>query len=269
MKVGVYNTNGERIEEVDLPKVFQTDIREDIIKRAFLAECSWKRQPYGTDRLAGKRTSAHYHGRRGIRFTMMGREMARLPRIHGRSAGYLLWVARFVPQAVKGRRAHPPKVEKKWKQKINAREYLLAIKSALAACTNIELVKKRGHKFDGEVPIVFNEDFEKLKKAKDVEKIFIKLGLDKELERGKKKKVRAGKGKMRSRKYRKKRTMLIVFSKECDGMKACRNLPGVDVTTVDNLNVELLAPGAHPGRLLVITKPALEKLTEILKTHKR
>jgi len=265
MKVKVYNAEGEKIGDVELPEIFSTDVREDVIKRAFLAERSWKRQPYGTDKLAGKRTSAHYHGRRNRRFTMMGREMARLPRIHGRSAGYLLWVARFAPQAVKGRRAHPPKVEKKWEQKINAREYLLAIKSALAACANAAMVKKRGHRFEGEVPIVFSEDFETLKKTKDVEKIFVKLGLEKELERGKKKKVRAGKGKMRSRKYRKKRTMLIVFSKECDCMKACRNLPGVDVTTADNLNVQLLAPGAHPGRLLVITVPALKKLATLLK----
>ena len=45
-------------------------------------------------------------------------------------------------------------------------------------------------------------------------------------------------------------------------MKAAKNLPGVDVVTVDNLNVELLAPGTHPGRLTIWTQSAIEKLKE-------
>nr|NIQ06333.1 50S ribosomal protein L4 [Candidatus Korarchaeota archaeon] len=42
-----------------------------------------------------------------------------------------------------------------------------------------------------------------------------------------------------------------------------RNLPGVDIVKVNNLNVELLAPGTHPGRLTVWTSSALEKLNEL------
>jgi len=37
-----------------------------------------------------------------------------MSRIHGKGAGYMAWRARVVPQAVKGRRAHPPKSEKIW-----------------------------------------------------------------------------------------------------------------------------------------------------------
>jgi large subunit ribosomal protein L4e len=37
----------------------------------------------------------------------------------------------------------------------------------------------------------------------------------------------------------------------------------VDVTTVANLNVELLAPGTHPGRLTVWTSSAIERLSEV------
>jgi large subunit ribosomal protein L4e len=43
-------------------------------------------------------------------------------------------------------------------------------------------------------------------------------------------------------------------------MSAARNLPGVDVVLVKDLNVELLAPGAKPGRLTVFTKSAIEYL---------
>ena len=44
---------------------------------------------------------------------------------------------------------------------------------------------------------------------------------------------------------------------------AAGNLLGVDITTVKNLNVELLAPGTHPGRLTVWAKSAFEKLGEL------
>lgn len=266
MEVKVYDLDGSEKGKIKLPRVFATKLREDLIRRAVLAIQSWRRQPYGADKLAGKRTSAHYHGRRDERWTMMGRGMSRLPRIHG-EVGHLVWRARFAPQAVKGRKAHPPKPEKKWVQKINKKELLLAFKSALAACANLELVKKRGHRYDGEVPIVVDEEFENLEKTREVTKVLKKLGLEKELERAKQKKIRAGKGKRRGRKYRKKKGPIIVVSKECKLLKAAKNVPGVDVITVDelkkSLNVELLAPGAHPGRLLIVTKPAIEALKNI------
>lgn len=265
MKVGIYDAYGNRIGEVDLPPIFETAVREDLIRRAVLAEQSWRRQPYGTDKLAGMRTSAHYHGRRRSRFAMIGREMARIPRIHGRGAQYtpLYMEARVVPQARKGRRAHPPKPEKKWEQKINKKEYVKALRSALAACAKLELVKKRGHEFEGEVPIVVSEEIENTKSTRQIVEFLKKLKLEAELERGKKKKVRAGKGKRRGRRYRKKKTILFIFSKDCPAMKAARNIAGADVAKVDELTVELLAPGAHPGRLLVISLPALKKLGEL------
>jgi len=39
MKVKVFSLNGEPIEEITLPKVFQTPFRPDLIKRAVIA--SW------------------------------------------------------------------------------------------------------------------------------------------------------------------------------------------------------------------------------------
>jgi large subunit ribosomal protein L4e len=41
---------------------------------------------------------------------------------------------------------------------------------------------------------------------------------------------------------------------------AVGNLLGVDVVTVEKLNVELLAPGTVPGRLTVWSSSAFEKL---------
>ncbi len=44
-------------------------------------------------------------------------------------------------------------------------------------------------------------------------------------------------------------------------VNAASNLPGVEITTVTNLNTEMLAPGTHPGRLTVWTNGAIEKLS--------
>jgi len=257
----VYDLDGNVKEEIQLPEIFSTAYKPVVIQRAVLAAQSARRQPYGTNPLAGKRTSAHYHGKRKYRYSMMNKEMARIARIHGK-IGYMAMRARFVPQAVKGRRAHPPKAEKIWMQKINAKELQLAIKSALAATADKELVKSRGHLFEKELPIIFIDDFENVKKTKDVKKILLAVVGHAELARAEKKKIRAGKGKMRGRKYKKRKGPLLIFSKQCDAIKAARNIPGVDVSTADGINIELLASGTHAGRLTVLTKSALQKLGE-------
>ena len=76
-------------------------------------------------------------------------------------------------------------------------------------------------------------------------------------------KVRAGKGKMRGRRYKKAKGPLIVVAKNEGILLGARNHPGVDVVLVDNLGVEMLAPGTHPGRLTIWTKGAIERLREI------
>lgn len=65
---------------------------------------------------------------------------------------------------------------------------------------------------------------------------------------------------MRGRKYKKKKGPLLVVTKP---LKSARNLPGVDVVTVNNLGPEHLAPGTHPGRFVIWTKSAVQKLGEM------
>jgi large subunit ribosomal protein L4e len=190
---------------------------------------------------------------------MMNVEMARMPRIHGKGATYFAMRARVAPHAVKGRRAHPPKASKVWVQKLNKKEKTLAIKSALAATADAGLLKLRGHA--SESPIIFTDDFENLKKTKELKNALKKI-IPKELERTEKKKVRSGRGKMRGRRYRKKKGPLILFSKKCDAMKSAKNITGIDAADINNLSIEMLAPGAQAGRLLIITKAALQNLSK-------
>src|SRR3989344_3739438 len=256
-KVKSYDVSGKHEGDVSLPSVFDTPFRPDLIKKAVLAEQANQRQPYGSDPLAGKKTSAHYHGSRHYRFSMMNKGISRMPRIHGK-VGYMALRGRFAPHAVKGRPAHPPKVEKIWSQKINAKEKTFAIMSALAASSNMELVKKRGHKVS-ESPVIFNDGIEKIKKSKEAISAFSKM-FSNEMERCSVKKVKAGISKMRGRRYTVKKGPLVIVSGKCDLMKSAKNIMGFDVVPVESLSAEKLAPGTHAGRAVIISQAALKKI---------
>ncbi|MCD6248226.1 MAG: 50S ribosomal protein L4 [Hadesarchaea archaeon] len=254
MKVGVYSVDGERVGEIELPPIFEEEIRPDVIKRAFHASHSARIQPWAPDVMAGKRTTAEPWGK--------GHGVSRVPRVKGRrysAAGR----GAFSPSTVGGRRAHPPKVEKKLRERINRKERRLAIRSAIAATKDEKLVSLRGHVIKGikELPLIVSDEFEKMGKSKRVQEAIQKLGAWGDVERAKKsKKIRAGRGKMRGRRYRQAVAPLIVVGGDCELMKAGRNLPGVEVVPVDNLNAELLAPGGIPGRLTIWTESAIRKL---------
>ena len=252
MKVKLYSLEGTATGEVELPPVFGTPVRPDLIMRAVIAAQSARFQPYGPAPLAGKQTSAESIGK--------GRGSARVRRTKsGRHVGA------FVPQAVGGRRAHPPKVEGRRSKKINGKERNLAVRSAIAATSSVELVLARGHLVDGlTVPIVVSDDFQSLAKASEVMDALRKLGLGDEIERvrngiGE----RAGKGKMRGRRRRVPTGPLCVIETDGPVRKAASNLPGVDVAKADALNAEVLAPGGVAGRVSVWTAAALNRIGEI------
>lgn len=262
MKAEVLSIKGQKVKSIDLPEQFSEEIRPDVVKRAVLAIQANKRQPYGANYRAGKRASAKLSRRRRKYRGSYGRGVSRVPRkILTRRGTNMYWVGALAPGTVGGRRAHPPKAEKIWKQKINVKERRLAIRSALAATCVKEIVEARGHLFKN-IPIIVESGFEDLKKTKEIRSALISLGLDKELERASVKKIRAGKGKGRGRKYKKKKGPLLVVSGKCAMQISAVNIPGVDVSTVDSLNAELLAPGASLGRLTVFTDKAIDRLAK-------
>jgi large subunit ribosomal protein L4e len=114
-----------------------------------------------------------------------------------------------------------------------------------------------------QLPIVIDDDVENLTKTKEVVELFRSLGILEDVERADRKKTRSGKGKMRGRRKKTGKGPLIIVSEDKGITKAGRNLPGVDIAEVQSLNAELLAPGAHPGRLVVWGRSAFEKLDEV------
>ena len=247
MQATIRDLNGDDAGSIDLPEVFETAYRPDLIERAVVAAQANRKQAYGADPYAGLRTPAESFG--------SGRGMSHDPRENGR--------ARRVPHAVKGRKAHPPKAEKDQGKDINTKERKLAVRSAIAATADEETVRERGHQFDDDVelPLVVSDDFEDLVKTREVVDLLESLGVHADIERSdENKSVKAGRGKTRGRKYTRPKSILFVTSEEPS--KAARNLPGADVVTASGVGAEDLAPGTQAGRLTIFTESAIEEVAD-------
>ncbi len=258
MKLQKLNLQKQKTGEVELPTQFTEEFRPDLIKRAVHSLQSKARQKYGADPKAGMRHSSKLSKRRRKYRGCYGFGISRVNRkILSRRGTRFFWVGAFSPQTRGGRRSHAPKAEKILEQKINKKENRKAIRSAIGATLNKEIVAKRGHKLPAEYPFIIDSSFEGLKKTKQVEETLLQLGFEQELERSLLKKIRAGIGTMRGRKYRRKKGILVVVSGECDLLKAAKNIPGIDVVFVKALNAELLAPGTDAGRITLWTENAV------------
>ena len=246
MQVPVRTLDGDDGGEVELPDVFDSEYRPDLIRRAVLAAQANRKQDHGADEYAGMRTPAESFG--------SGRGQAHVPREGGQG--------RRVPQTVGGRPAHPPKTEKDRSLDVNDQERKFAVRSGIAATADAELVEERGHEFDDDVdlPLVVDDEFEDLAKTQDALAAFEELGIAADIERADERSVRAGQGSARGRKYRRPTSVLVVTSEAPS--RAARNLAGVDVTTAQEVNAEDLAPGATGGRLTVWTESALEEVAQ-------
>jgi large subunit ribosomal protein L4e len=251
--VQVFNLEGKPTGKTDLPSVFDTPLRPDVIKRAVLSIQSHRLQPQGRDLMAGKRTSAESRG------TGMG--IARVPREKGGGGK-----AAFAPGTVGGRQAHPPRSEARVTKEIPKKEKRLALFSAIAATAQKETVSARGHEVEAitEFPLVVEDSLEALTKVKEVEDALASLGVISDISRVRdSRKIRAGKGKRRGRKMKQAVGPLIVIAENNGLIDAASNLPGVDIVTVNNLNAELLAPGTHPGRLTLWTNGAIARIGKL------
>merc|ERR1711959_108869 len=159
-----------------------------------------------------------------------------------------------------------------WHRKINVNQRRYAVCSALAASALPALVMARGHRVEEvpEVPLVVDSlNCDKTSKAK---KLLEEYGAFDDVDKSKASHaVRSGKGKMRNRRHVQRRGPLVVLTEEAikqGAGKAFRNLSGVEVASVERLNLLQLAPGGHLGRFCVWSKAAFERLDAIYGTHR-
>lgn len=252
-QVHVYSLEGEAIKTIELPPVFRSEVRLDLIRRAVTAFQANRRQAYGPSPKAGMHHSVRWSGK--------GHGVSRVPRIRGTMIGAQ------APGTVGGRRAHPPRPERIWAKKINVNERRLARNAAVAALKESTLVAGRGHQFKEELslPVVLEDRIESLEPedgaTREGIRILKGLGLFSDVERAKAgRHVRAGRGKMRGRRYRQPRSLLLVVKEPTKVRRAFGNLSGVEIVSPAGLNAEILAPGGDPGRLTVFSEGALEAL---------
>lgn len=263
MKLEVISVSKSAMGKKDLPMQFHELIRPDLIKRAVEAIQANRRQPYGAYEHAGLRQCGELSRRRRDYKGSYGHGISRVPRkTLSRRGTNMYWVGAVAPGTVGGRRAHPAKADKILSKKINKKERRKAIRSALAATLVKQLAEQRGHIVPKEYPFILESRAENLANAKSVEECLVKIGFEKELERVSERRQRAGRGKLRGRRYRTKRGPLIVVSKDCPLMRSAGNIPGLEVAEVSKINVDLLAPGASIGRATIFTDAAMDRLAK-------
>lgn len=258
MKAKILTKAGSK-GEIEIPKFFSGKIREDICQKFF--EAQKKIQPYASFIEAGKHHSASgnlSHSRR-LWKTAYGKGISRVPRkILWRRGDHFYWVGAEVSGTRGGRQAHPPKIERFLaNKKINKKEAILAVQSALASTGNINFLKRRYSSL-GEIkldlPLIINSEILKMK-TWEIYEI-----LEKILENAfsiavKHKKQRAGKGKARGRRYKENAGLLIVIGKN-ENLK----LSGVEVRKLDELEVSDLFP---LGRLTIYSEEAIKEINNI------
>lgn len=269
MKTKIYDVKGTEKGSIDLPKEFSSKVREDIVAKVL--EAKKKQQPYSPSPVAGKQHSAKgkiVH-RRHVWRSGYGRGASRVPRkIFSQKGSRFNWEAAEVPFARGGMRAHPPKIEHFLKElKINKKELKVAFVSALSATASEKYVTEKYssiEKLNRKVPFILTlGSSEKLKLKELLSGLKNMLGEELYSIAIKKKSVRAGKGKMRGRKYKSNAGMLLVVGND---EKVKTGL--FDIINVGDLSVIDLAKGGL-GRLTVYTEKAVKDLEDKFKERKK
>ncbi|CAH02241.1 Rpl4a/Rpl4b [Kluyveromyces lactis] len=257
-QVAVLSLNGETTStDLPLPAVFRAPIRPDIVHSVFTSVNKNKRQAYAVSEKAGHQTSAESWG--------TGRAVARIPRVGG-GGTHRSGQAAFGNMCRGGRMFAPTKTWRKWNVKVNQNEKRYATASAIAASAVPSLVLARGHRVEKvpSIPLVVSDDLQSIQKTKEAVAALKAVGAHSDVIKVvKSKKLRAGKGKYRNRRFTQRRGPLVVYSEDNGVVKAFRNVPGVETANVASLGLLQLAPGAHLGRFVIWTQSAFSKLDQI------
>jgi large subunit ribosomal protein L4e len=255
--VSVFSLSGDKAGETTLPAVMTAPLRPDIVQFVHTNMNKNHRQAYAVNIRAGKQVVASSWG--------TGRAVARIPRVGGGGTSRSGQGA-FGNMCRGGRMFAPTKTWRRWNMKINITQKRYAVASALAATAIPSLVMARGHLIDQvpEIPLVLDNTVETTAKTSAAKTILKAIGALEDVDKvADSRKIRAGKGKMRNRRYVQRRGPLVIY-KSNDGVeRAFRNLPGVELCCVTRLNLLQLAPGGHMGRFCIWSQAALEELETI------
>lgn len=240
--------------QVSIPDVFSAPIRVDIIRAVHRTAHNRLRQPFSVSPYAGHDVSAVSWG--------TGRAVSRIPRVNG-SGTHRSGQGAFANMCRGGRMFNPTRVWRNWSGRLPTTSRRYATVSAIAASGVAPLVLGRGHKIENiaEVPFVVSNEIESFTKTKQAVQFLKAVGAYADVERViASKSVRAGKGKGRGRRYKNAKGPLVVYKTNNGLSRAFKGIAGVDVTSVDRLNILQLAPGGQPGRFIIWTQDAFNAL---------
>ena len=226
--VKILEMDGSNQNTIDLPTIFKTPYRPEVIQKVYNNINSYSFQKQGRYPAAGQMVSAE------SRNTGLG--IARLARAKGEGfprAGQAAGVA----GVRHGRLAHPPVSWKNIYKKVNKKEKLLALCSAIAATANADLIRKRGHRFSNNIqlPIIVSNKIESI--IKSVHK--------------------------NDTNRRSALSVLIIVSNDDNVGRLNNSLPGIAVKTVKSVSVLDLAPGSKPARLTIFSESAIKELNTL------
>lgn len=253
---------------VCLPMVFSAPLRPDIVRYVHRNMNKNRRQAVAVKDQAGYDTAAASWG--------TGRAVARIPRVPG-GGTHRSGQAAFGNMCRGGGMFNPTKTWRRWHRKTNVTQKRHALATAIAASAVPALVMARGHKVDEvpEMPLVVSDAANKIEKTKSALAMLKALGCADELTKVvDSKKIRAGRGKCRNRRYVMRKGPLLVHNLTKEEMmspslaKSFRNIPGVEVCHVDRLNLLQVAPGGQFGRFMIYTESAVKRLGELFGTYK-
>ena len=115
------------------------------------------------------------------------------------------------------------------------------------------------YQFDGFYDVLIQNGLN----SNDISKILDSLKLKEDVERLESRKVRSGQSRLRGRSKKVGKSVLFVTKDVSNLSKAVGSFPGVEVRKVTDLSILDLAPGAHPVRLTVYSKSAIEEIAKI------
>ena len=260
MKAKLLNINGKETKEITT-NLFKEPIREDLICK--VVEAEKLKQPYSPTYRAGmdRSASGRIRHRRHVWKTDRGRGLSRIPRkIFWRRGTQFSWEGAIIPSTKGGRRAHPPKGSVNLK-KINKKEMKKAFLSALSYVISVNELKKKyasleNKKIEIKFPLIVEKKILDLK-TKDFFDSLKKILKDLYGVAIRQKSIRAGIGKMRGRKYKKKAGLLFVI-----GKNEKKKIKGIEIINAENLTITNLA--SNGARLVMFTEDAIKELEETL-----
>ncbi len=261
MKIQILTSDEKKSKEINT-KIFESKIRDDIVQKVVESEKYWQEYAPGYDSGNKYSASGKIKHRRHVWKSHYGRGMSRIPRKSMSVRGNRYnWVGATIPSTRGGRRAHPPKVVERI-LKINKKEQKIAFKSALSMIAKIDLVKMKYKKLENkkieEKNFPFVLDSKVLdKKTKDFLLFLNNILGEFKVVSFQEKSIRAGKGKLRNRRYKKNSGLLLVL-----GNNEKKKVNTIEIKNAKDLTVSDIA--SNGARLTLFTEEAIRDIEERL-----